>query len=94
MRLGGERPGLGAGFRRWRPAAVVGALAAVAGCTGGPSVQVGPLVTGSLQLRLSVEEGRLRGLGRPIGDVVGPGGRLRPAVDGVVAEPVACPVAP
>ena len=58
---------------------------------GADSVQVGPLVTGSVQLRLAVEDGRLQGLARPIGDAVPAGRPLRPAVDGVVAERMACP---
>jgi len=68
-------------FGAWRP-------------IGLDSVQVGPLVTGSVQLRLAVEEGVLRGLARSSGDARPPRAPARPAVEGVVAEPVACPAVP
>ncbi len=56
----------------------------------GDSVQVGPVVTGSLQLRLSVSDSLLSGQARPIGDVAGPG-TDRAALESVTAATVACP---
>lgn len=66
-------------FGAWRPLA-------------GDSVQVDPVLTGRLQLRLAAGPDALRGVGRPVGDVAGPWAGDGPgAVEGVVAEPAACP---
>lgn len=59
----------------------------------GDSVQVGPVVTGSLQLRLAVSDSLLVGQARPIGDVTRPGATRAP-VEGVAAEAVSCPAPP